>query len=160
MAILLSHLTLALVEPPLLHRTGACNAAASPAEPTLGRRAPLTTAGAAATFATTDRWLRSSDIRALAARRGGYGFRLSPVRLQVDSPCANDNVMRGGTCPVPEGVSRFLCTDSSPAKHVVRHTRYVPRIERARDYWATKLRKDVATQNWAAIVKAERQAGS
>ena len=101
MAILLSHLTLALVEPPLLHRTGACNAAASPAEPTLGRRALLTTAGAAV-FSTTP--LAALAESTLVTRQQAY-------------------------------------------------TRYVPRIERARDYWATKLRKDVATQNWAAIVK-------
>lgn len=34
------------------------------------------------------------------------------------------------------------------------YTRYVPRVERARDYWATPLRKAIAAGDWATISKA------
>ena len=33
------------------------------------------------------------------------------------------------------------------------YTRYVPRIERGRDFWATKLRKDIASGDWKSIQK-------
>ena len=33
------------------------------------------------------------------------------------------------------------------------YTRYVPRIERGRDLWANKLRKDIASADWKAIAK-------
>ena len=33
------------------------------------------------------------------------------------------------------------------------YTRYVPRIERGRDFWSTKLRKDIAASDWTAIAK-------
>jgi len=33
------------------------------------------------------------------------------------------------------------------------YTRYVPRIERGRDFWSNKLRKDIAAGDWASIEK-------
>lgn len=33
------------------------------------------------------------------------------------------------------------------------YTRYVPRIERGRDFWQTKLRKDIAAGDWKSIKK-------
>jgi len=40
------------------------------------------------------------------------------------------------------------------------YTRYVPRIERGRDYWATGLRKAVASEDWATISAAVDKKGS
>lgn len=40
------------------------------------------------------------------------------------------------------------------------YTRYVPRIERGRDYWATGLRKSVSAGDWASIATALEKKGS
>jgi len=39
------------------------------------------------------------------------------------------------------------------------YTRYVPRIERGRDYWANKLRKDIANSDWKSIEKELEDVG-
>lgn len=50
--------------------------------------------------------------------------------------------------------------ESSLATRQQAYTRYVPRIERGRDYWQNGLKKLIASQNWAEISKALEKKGS
>ena len=50
--------------------------------------------------------------------------------------------------------------ESTLATRQQSYTRYVPRIERGRDYWQNGLRKLVATQNWKEINVALEKKGS
>jgi len=50
--------------------------------------------------------------------------------------------------------------ESTLATRQQAYTRYVPRIERGRDYWQNGLRKLIATQNWKEISAALDKKGS
>jgi len=65
------------------------------------------------------------------------------------------------TVPAAVAASAALASGAAPAVAestlVTRqqaYTRYVPRVERARDYWGTVLRKQIGASDWAAINKA------
>jgi len=64
---------------------------------------------------------------------------------------------------VPAAVAASAALASGPAPALAEatlvtrqqaYTRYVPRVERARDYWGTVLRKQIGASDWAAINKA------
>lgn len=62
-------------------------------------------------------------------------------------------VLTGAAAAVLAGVPAASFAESTLVTRQQAYTRYVPRIERARDFWATKLRKDIASSNWASISK-------
>ena len=62
-------------------------------------------------------------------------------------------VLTGAAAAVLTGLPAASHAESTLVTRQQAYTRYVPRIERARDFWATKLRKDIAAGNWPAIEK-------
>ena len=62
-------------------------------------------------------------------------------------------VLTGAAAAVLTGLPAAAPAESTLVTRQAAYTRYVPRIERGRDFWATKLRKDIAAADWKAVEK-------
>lgn len=65
-----------------------------------------------------------------------------------------------GAVAALEALPQAVYAESTLVTRQAAYTRYVPRIERGRDYWANGLRKLVGTQDWKSISEALEQKGS
>ncbi|KAL3912581.1 MAG: hypothetical protein SGPRY_008288 [Prymnesium sp.] len=69
-------------------------------------------------------------------------------------------VSGAGALVAMEAMPARVWAESTLATRQQAYTRYVPRIERGRDYWQDGLRKLIATQNWKDILAALEKKGS
>jgi len=65
-----------------------------------------------------------------------------------------------GSIAVATSMPDLVSAESTLVTRQQAYTRYVPRVERGRDYWATGLRKAVQAGDWATISQALEKKGS
>ena len=63
-------------------------------------------------------------------------------------------ITAGGSLSVLSGLPAAVFAESTLITRQQAYTRYVPRIERGRDYWATGLKKLIIAQDWKSISAA------
>ena len=69
-------------------------------------------------------------------------------------------ITAGSSLSVLSGLPAAVFAESTLITRQQAYTRYVPRIERGRDYWATGLKKLIIAQDWKSISAAVDKKGS
>mmetsp|Transcript_12230 Transcript_12230/g.40563 ORF Transcript_12230/g.40563 Transcript_12230/m.40563 type:complete len:220 (+) Transcript_12230:37-696(+) len=97
---------------------------------------------------------------------GASRLAVGPVRVGQPACLASDDfsLSRREVVAAAAGLSALLPAAQARAESTLvtrqqAYTRYVPRVERGRDYWAGGLRKQVSSGDWAAIQAALEKKG-
>mmetsp|Transcript_47313 Transcript_47313/g.148737 ORF Transcript_47313/g.148737 Transcript_47313/m.148737 type:complete len:126 (-) Transcript_47313:792-1169(-) len=97
---------------------------------------------------------------------GASRLAVGPVRAGQPACLASDDLSlsRREIVVAAAGLSALLPAAQARAESTLvtrqqAYTRYVPRVERGRDYWAGGLRKQVSSGDWAAIQAALEKKG-
>jgi len=96
---------------------------------------------------------------------------ISSSRLAVSTPVVHEAQLSrrslvgalasaGGALAALEALPSAVYAEATLVTRQQAYTRYVPRVERGRDYWAGGLRKLVATSDWKSISEALEPKGS
>ena len=101
-------------------------------------------ATAALAFTEPPLLARTSPVAAVSSPRVA-----SPVEMTLGRRAVLSAAATAALTALPSAAP----AESTLVTRQAAYTRYVPRIERGRDYWATKLRKDIASGDWKAIAK-------
>ncbi len=99
--------------------------------------------------------LVSLFVSSLALAPPGLGRR--EVMTRAAATCAAPALaaaLAAPTVPMPALAESTLVTRQQA------YTRYVPRIERGRDYWAVAVKKAIGAGDWATLTKALEKKGS
>jgi hypothetical protein len=71
----------------------------------------------------------------------------------LDNSIGRRAVLSGAAVAALSALPMAAPAESTLVTRQQAYTRYVPRIERGRDFWANGLRKQIAAGDWAAILK-------
>jgi hypothetical protein len=79
---------------------------------------------------------------------------------QPSEPLSRRAVVASAAAVLPALFAQSAVAEQTLVTRQQAYSRYVPRIERGRDYWATAVRKAVSSSDWATLNKAIEKKGS
>jgi hypothetical protein len=79
---------------------------------------------------------------------------------QPSEPLSRRAVVASAAAVLPALFAQSAVAEQTLVTRQQAYSRYVPRIERGRDYWATAVRKAVSASDWATLNKAIEKKGS
>lgn len=79
---------------------------------------------------------------------------------QPSSPLSRRAVVASAAAVLPALFAQSAVAEQTLVTRQQAYSRYVPRIERGRDYWSTAVKKAVASSDWTTLNKAIEKKGS
>mmetsp|Transcript_30691 Transcript_30691/g.72444 ORF Transcript_30691/g.72444 Transcript_30691/m.72444 type:complete len:219 (-) Transcript_30691:209-865(-) len=87
--------------------------------------------------------------------------RAAPVTCaQPSEPLSRRAVVASAAAVLPALFAQSAVAEQTLVTRQQAYSRYVPRIERGRDYWSTAVKKAVASSDWTTLNKAIEKKGS
>ena len=107
--------------------------------------------GAAALLDSAPVGLRSAVMQPRAA---------SVTCMQPSAPLSRRAVVASAAAVVPALFAQSAVAEQTLVTRQQAYSRYVPRIERGRDYWSTAVKKAAASSDWTTLSKGIEKKGS
>ena len=79
---------------------------------------------------------------------------------QPSEPLSRRAVVASAAAALPAFFAQSAVAEKTLVTRQQAYSRYVPRIERGRDYWSTAVKKAVASSDWTTLNKAIEKKGS